>query len=195
MVLGRPLTFDPDTALDRSLGVFWRQGYEGTSVADLLEATSLSKSSLYQAFGNKQALFERCLERYSATVLGKMEAELDRATSGRAFIEQVFAGVAQTAGTVAGARGCLIGNSANEFGQREPTLAAPVTAGLDRLAAVFVKALSRAQLEGDIPAEQDVRAAATYLVGAMNGLRTMIKAGLNRRGAADMVSLILKALD
>jgi TetR/AcrR family transcriptional regulator, transcriptional repressor for nem operon len=195
MAPGRPLNFDPDTALDQALGVFWRQGYEGTSMADLLEATSLSKSSLYQAFGSKQALFERCLERYSSNLLDKMEADLSTARSARAFIEQVFASVAHTARTPAGAKGCLIGNSANEFGQREPDLSGPVSANLDRLTAVLARAVGRAQREGEISEHVDARALATYLVGAMNGLRTMIKAGMDRRSAAAMVVLILKALD
>ncbi|MGE3795859.1 MAG: TetR/AcrR family transcriptional regulator [Dehalococcoidia bacterium] len=195
MAAGRPLNFDPDTALERALGVFWRQGYEATSMADLLEATALSKSSLYQAFGSKQALFARCLERYSSHLVERMEAELAVAPSGRAFVEQVFTGVAHTARTPAGAKGCLIGNSANEFGQREPEISGPVGVNLDRLTAVFARAVKRGQAEGHIAGHGDVRALATYLVGTMNGLRTMIKAGLDRRSAVAMVALILKALD
>lgn len=195
MAVGRPLNFDPDTALDQALGVFWRQGYEGTSLADLLEATSLSKSSVYQAFGSKQALFARCLERYSSNLLERLEADLATARSGRAFIEQLFTSVARTARTPAGEKGCLIGNSAHEFGQSEPNLSGRVSASLDRLTVVFGRAVRRGQAEGDISAQADAQALAAYLVGAMNGLRTMIKAGLGRRGAAAMVALILKALD
>jgi TetR/AcrR family transcriptional repressor of nem operon len=65
MNLGRPLEFNPATVLDAAIEVFWRKGYVATSMLDLLEAMDLSKSSLYQTFGSKQKLFERCLARYT----------------------------------------------------------------------------------------------------------------------------------
>lgn len=161
---------------------------------DLLGAMAISRSSLYHAFGSKQALFERCLERYAASLVTALEADLAAAPSGRAFIVRVFDRVADSARTATGDRGCLLGNSATEFGQREPQLAGPVAAGLRELTGVFAAAVARAQVEGEVSPDADTRAMATYLVGAMNGLRTMIKAGMDRRGARSMVVLILKAV-
>jgi TetR/AcrR family transcriptional repressor of nem operon len=189
--LGRPLEFDPEVALDAAVQVFWRQGYEATTMTDLLAAMSLSKSSLYQTFGSKQQLFERCLARYVDWLSAKMAKELAGSESGRSFIEDTFQAVANTAQQSEGARGCLIANSANEFGQREPTLAIPVADGLQRFSRVFMEAVQRAQSEGSISAEADPRAMANYLLGTMNGLRTMIKAGADKRSAKGMVTLIL----
>ena len=64
MAMGRPREFDPDRALDRALEVFWRRGYEGASIADLTEAMGITKPSLYAAFGNKEELFRKTLDRY-----------------------------------------------------------------------------------------------------------------------------------
>jgi AcrR family transcriptional regulator len=61
---GRPRAFDPDTALDRALEVFWRQGYEGTALSDLTAAMGINKPSLYAAFGNKEDLFAAVVDRY-----------------------------------------------------------------------------------------------------------------------------------
>lgn len=63
--VGRPREFDLDQALDRAVEVFWRQGYEATSLSDLTVAMGINKPSLYAAFGNKEKLFRRALERYT----------------------------------------------------------------------------------------------------------------------------------
>src|ERR1700693_5053048 len=62
---GRPRSFDLDQALDRALQVFWRKGYEGTSLADLTGAMGINRPSLYAAFGDKEALFRKALDRYA----------------------------------------------------------------------------------------------------------------------------------
>ncbi len=195
MSVGRPLEFDPDKALDAAVQAFWSRGYEATSLSDLLAAMELSRSSLYQAFGSKQALFERCLARYTDELSARMRTALGEATSGRRFIEETFLAVARTARQATGQKGCLIANSASELGQREPALAAPVASGLDRFGRVFREAVVRAQSDGEIPRRADPGDLASYLVASMNGLRTMIKAGADRRSAKAMVKLMLKALD
>ena len=73
---GRPIEFDPDAALTDAMQLFWRKGYENTSLPDLLDAMQLSKSSLYQAFGSKQALFERCMTRYGDFMIGQLRVAL-----------------------------------------------------------------------------------------------------------------------
>src|SRR5437870_13048980 len=62
--LGRPRAFDAEKALDRALTVFWRKGYEGTSLPDLTRAMGINRPSLYAAFGNKQSLFKKAVARY-----------------------------------------------------------------------------------------------------------------------------------
>lgn len=195
MTLGRPLEFDPERALDAAVEVFWRKGYEATSMADLLDAMGLSKSSLYQAFGGKKQLFERCLGRYTETLSRRMREALRDAPSGRRFLEDTFQAVVRTARRPDGAKGCLISNTASELGQRDPLLALPVAEGLRCFAGVFVAAVARAQGEGEVRRDTDPETAGQYLLGAMNGLRTMIKAGADLRVAQGMVSLTLRALD
>lgn len=194
MSRGRPLEFDPDEALGAAVEVFWKKGYEASSLTDLLDAMALSKSSLYQAFGSKQQLFERCLRRYADDLSSTLRTSLTAGASARRFIEETFMAVARTAESPAGARGCLVANSASELGQRNLSLATPVASGLARFTDVFREAVARAQAAGEVPADSDPRALATYLVACMNGLRTMIKAGASRRAANETARLMLKAL-
>lgn len=194
MSRGRPPEFDPELALDAAMEVFWSKGYEATSMSDLLDAMALSKSSLYQAFGGKRQLFKRCLTRYQERFSDGLRKRLEQARSGRGFLADVFETVAETAEKREGAKGCLVANSANEFGQRDIGFSKPVAQGLEGLAQIFKEALHRAQTEGAVSRQTDLDVLANYLVGAMTGLRTLIKTGLGKNEARAMVSIILAAV-
>src|SRR5207244_857570 len=79
--VGRPRAFDVDQALDRALKVFWRKGYEGAALADLTRAMGINRPSLYAAFGNKEALFRRALDRYAEGPAGFFLASLAAPTA------------------------------------------------------------------------------------------------------------------
>lgn len=191
---GRPLEFDPDVALNAAMQVFWRKGYENTSMQDLLDAMQLSKSSLYQAFGGKQALFERCMARYGDFMAGQLRAALAEAPSGLAFIRQFLEAVLDEARGVCEARGCLVLNTANEFARRDPHIAEAVAEGLGRFHGILVEAVQRAQREGDIPPDRDAAMLANYLINNMSGLKTLSKAGADEASLKGIIELVLKAL-
>src|SRR6201984_1623795 len=94
--LGRPRAFDPDTALDRAMHVFWAKGYEGASLSNLTRAMRINRPSLYAAFGNKEQLFKKVLDRYMdgpVAWFGKALA----APKARDVVEQIFLGTARMA--------------------------------------------------------------------------------------------------
>jgi AcrR family transcriptional regulator len=104
---GRPLAFDPDTALDRAMHVFWAKGYEGTSLSNLTRAMRINRPSLYAAFGNKEELFRRVLDRYMdgpVAYFGKALA----ASKARDVVEQIFLGTARMAEDPKIPAGCLM---------------------------------------------------------------------------------------
>lgn len=191
---GRPLEFDPDAALDAAMQVFWRNGYENTSMQDLLDAMRISKSSLYQAFGGKQALFERCMTRYGDEMIGALRAALHSSPSGLAFIRQFLESVLDEARGVCEARGCLVLNTANEFARRNPRIAEAVSQGLERFHGVLLAAVERAQQEGEILPGRNAAMLASYLVSSMSGLRTMSKAGAGEDTLRGIIELTLEVL-
>lgn len=174
--------------------IFWRNGYENTSMQDLLDAMRISKSSLYQAFGGKQALFERCMTRYGDEMIGALRAALQASPNGLAFIRQFLGSVLDEARGVCEARGCLVLNTANEYARRNPRIAEAVSQGLDRFHGVLLAAVERAQQEGEIPSGRNAAMLASYLVSSMSGLKTMSKAGAGEDTLRGIIELTLKAL-
>ena len=195
MSAGRPIEFDPEQVLDAAVALFRERGYTATSVADLLQARGLSRSSLYHSFGDKQTLFTRCLDRYRSQVAQQMQSALEDAPSARGWLETVFREPAEQAGDPTAMHGCLVMNSASELGQSNAEVAAHVGSGVDHLRRVFATAVERARQAGEIPAEKDSRTLAAYLLCSMAGLRTLLKAGATRREARGIVDTVLSALD
>ena len=91
MTKGRPREFNLDKALNRALKVFWRKGYEGTSLIDLTKAMNINRPSLYAAFGNKESLFRKVLDRYADGPAAYFRAALQAPTA-RAAVEQLLRG-------------------------------------------------------------------------------------------------------
>src|SRR5438876_11814780 len=80
--VGRPRAFDADEALDQALTVFWRKGYEGASLPDLTRAMGINRPSLYAAFGNKEAMFRKALDRYNDGRAAYFREPLEEPTEG-----------------------------------------------------------------------------------------------------------------
>src|SRR5207245_10721957 len=90
---GRPRAFDPDVALERAMHVFWAKGYEGASLSDLTRAMRINRPSLYAAFGNKEQLFRKVLDRYMNGPLAYFGKALGSAKA-RDVVVQIFRGAA-----------------------------------------------------------------------------------------------------
>lgn len=195
MSYGRPREYDPDKALEAAMHLFWSQGYEATSLNDLLNAMGLSKSSLYQGFGGKKELFARCINRYCDTYAGRLLDRLNTAESGRRFIEEALLMAANDTRSPDMRRGCLLVNTASEFAQKDPAIAQHVATGLGRFRGVFFAAVKRGQQEGGVTTHVDAELLANYLISCLGGLKTVVKGGANEQNVKDIVSVILRALE
>src|SRR5260370_38786729 len=104
---GRARAFDPDLALERAMHVFWAKGYEGASLSDLTRAMRINRPSLYAAFGNKEQLFRKVLDRYMNGPLAFFQKAL-AARKARDVIEQIFLGAANMPRDPRNPAGCLL---------------------------------------------------------------------------------------
>ena len=105
--MGRPREFDLDEALDRAMDVFWRKGYDGATLLDLTRAMRINRPSLYAAFGDKQALYRKALDRYAAGPARYVLEALAEPTA-RAVAERLFRGTVELVADPRHPRGCLL---------------------------------------------------------------------------------------
>ncbi len=192
--MARPREFDTRQALENAMGVFWTKGYEAASLANLIRAMGISKSSLYQTYGSKHDLFLASLGLYSETAVGRLSGQLDADVSARRAIESLFTMfIDESLGP--DPRGCLLCNCAGEVASRDELAAARIAEGMGKLEDAFHRTVVRGQGAGEIPGTHDARALARYLTCVAIGLRVVGKAKPSRRALNDMKRLALTALE
>lgn len=192
--MGRPREFDPDHVLEQAMRVFWRKGYAGVSVDDLCEATGLSRSSLYVAYGDKRTLYLRALERYESASIERLARAMAGEEPVRDRIARFLATLVDDIVRGPGRRGCFIGNCAAEVAAVDKATAARVRRSLERIEAVFFAALQDAQERGELTRTTDVRALARFVAASIQGMRLVGKTGADRQVLEDIARTIVGAL-
>ena len=195
MPAGRPKTFDEADALERAMDLFWRRGYAGAGLSELLRHMRISRQSLYDTFGNKRALFIRVLEHYRSTQLAQALALLEREGS---QIENVKAVVRffEELGRDPSCRGCLVANALVEFGPSEDEeITTRLRDTLALLQAAIERALRRARRRGEIGAEKSPRELSRALTNAVVGMAVTGRLKLGQGSLGDVYRGTLCMLD
>jgi AcrR family transcriptional regulator len=185
---GRPREFDVEKALERALDVFWRQGYEGTSVSDLTDALGITRASLYAAFGNKQALFQRVMERYEAKA-GAYRTAAGEARSALEAVRLLLTGPVELHGNKDNPPGCLGVQGALACGLDSEAVRDDLASRRCRGEAAIRRRLQRAVREGDLVGESDPADLARYLSALIYGMAVLAAGDASRRelqGVADV---------
>lgn len=155
--------------------LFWEKGYADTSMADLVKATGVSRYGFYSEFGDKDALFEKCVAYYARVVINRTLGPLEAPEAGRPELEAYFDNLGHTLHS-GNRKGCLIGNTATAGLVPNEAVAAHVTRHYSRMRAAYYNALANAAREGDIAGDPD--ALADFLVGVLNGCLASFRAGV-----------------
>lgn len=179
---GRPRTFDIDQALDRAMQIFWKHGYQDASLHELTDAMGLSKPSLYAAFGDKEALYLKGLQRYLALLIERHAARLDDEPDGRMAIDGFLRSVATMLADPELPGGCFIINGTADCGGS--TIPASVEmalrAALQGTEALVLERLERAQRDGQLPAGLAATGLAGLFGSLIAGLAVFAKSGASR---------------
>ena len=191
MPRGRPREFDPDAAIERAMGVFWSCGYHGTSLPDLLEATDLSRGSLYAAFGDKHGLFLRALDRYIDEALARLDAELDPRKNALAGLRASLARYVDRTSGLAGKRGCLVVAAAMELAAEDKDVEQRIRRFFKVMEAYLTAALTRAQAEGDLVDCVEPATVARLLVCLLEGMRVVSKTNSDRDASQAVVQTLI----
>ncbi|HKP62688.1 MAG TPA: TetR/AcrR family transcriptional regulator [Polyangiales bacterium] len=174
--MGRPREFDETQVLDRALEVFWRKGYEGASVEDLVQATGLSRASLYGAFGDKDKLYERAIERYRDEHRADIEAIVASASTATEALQLVLRSVLSSSCSRSGPRGCFL-LAAGTSGQGPGVAREALRDNLDQLERVFMELVGRGQRSGEFRRDVDATAQARMLVVLLQGMASTARGG------------------
>jgi AcrR family transcriptional regulator len=166
---GRPRAFNPDAALDRAMHVFWAKGYEGASLSDLTRAMRINRPSLYAAFGNKEQLFRKVLDRYASGPLAYFDKAL-KAPKARDVVEQILFGAARMANDPRLPAGCLMVQGALACGDSAGSVRKETAARRAASEIALRRRLQRAKREGDLPRNANPAELARYVMTVLQGM-------------------------
>ena len=177
--MGRHREFDVQKVLDSALDVFWQKGYEGASYADLTSATGVERPGLYSAFGNKESLFKKALERYYDYYLAFFPAALALPTS-REVVECLLFKSAELNTRYPDKRGCLGIQGALACSSSSESVRLAVVEARANGEEMLRERLQRAKTEGDLSDTADCAALASYVCAVLHGMAVQAKAGFSK---------------
>jgi AcrR family transcriptional regulator len=189
---GRPRCFDVDQALDRALDIFWRKGYEGTTLPDLTRAMGINRPSLYAAFGNKEALFKKAIDRYAEGPGCHVNEALAEPTA-RRVIERLFLGTVDLLTNRRNPHGCFMVQGALACGDS----ADPIRRELVKRRAAGEAALrgrfERAIADGDLPPDSDPATLAGYAATICHGMAVQAAGGATRADLTRVAAMAIRS--
>lgn len=171
--MARTKEFDPDAALQAALELFWRRGYEATSMADLVTHLGIARASIYATFGSKHELYAKALERYGEQHGPDLATELSQPGPALPAVRAVVRRFAAESATDDERRGCFITNTAIELAPHDPAMARRVGANWDSIETALTSALIRAGAQGELSPERDPRTLARMLLVLLQGIRVI----------------------
>ncbi len=166
--------FNQEQVLDKAMEVFWQKGYEGTSVQDLTTATRLGRGSLYGAFGDKEQLFIKVLDRYAERFQAEIVEQLNNPDPYQA-LEGMFEVMIKRMSNPSYPRGCLNTNTSVGMSGKSEMIERKIAERLGGLESAIYEVLRKAQTETKLSSERDIRALARFLVAVSQGMAVLNK--------------------
>jgi TetR/AcrR family transcriptional repressor of nem operon len=188
---GRPREFDTDEAIESAMGVFWSSGYYATSLPELLEATNLSRGSLYAAFGDKHGLFLHALDRYIAESLTRLDVDLDPQKDALAGVRACLARYVERTSGAAGKRGCLVVATAMELAGHDTEVEQRIRRFFKAMETRLTAALGRAKSEGRLADGVEPATAARLILCLLEGMRVVSKTSSDRSASQAVVQTLI----
>ncbi|MFF7813666.1 TetR/AcrR family transcriptional regulator [Streptomyces sp. NPDC007945] len=192
--MGRPKQFDPDVAVERAMGVFWRKGYAATTPQDLVDEIGIGKGSLYNAFGSKHALFERALMRYRDSQAAWLEALLDHPGTAKDRLRGALEALIGLDLGDPDRRGCMAVNTAAESAPSDAGTTETVRRMFARTESAFRATIEAGQRAGEIAGGRDAASTASWLLATVIGMRVLAKTAEDAAQLRRVVDAAMEAL-
>jgi AcrR family transcriptional regulator len=190
--VGRPRGFNEDKALDRAMHVFWRKGYEGASLNDLTAAMGIQPASLYKAFGNKRALFEKALARYVAGPVAFVHDALNEPTAlsvAKRLLRQEAEFLTERRSRI----GCMTIQAALVGGVEGEPIRKKLIALRVKVQDALRQRFERAKSEGDFPSDADTADLARFVTAIIQGMTVQAINGASREELLRLSDTALRA--
>lgn len=192
--MARTKVFDEQEVLDKAMNLFWQKGYNATSAQDLVDNLGISRSSLYDTYGDKHSLFVKALKQYRKERIDPVMRRIDEAEDIEAYIRQVFELVKEEALSENGSKGCFMVNSAVELAPVDSEVAAIANSIMQDTENTLCKAIERGQEECIFTTKYSARSLARFVFNSLNGLRVTVKFDADKKLFDDIVNVCLSAL-
>jgi len=188
---GRPRAFDVNDALDKAMHVFWKNGYEGTSLPDLTAAMGINRPSLYATFGNKESLFRKAVDRYIEVFGIKLRTALNETTAKAAVAKLLTCSLPQSeCGQISG---CMLVQGALACSDQAESIKQELADRRKSVELVLRERFERALSEGELPAGTDVTALAKYYATFQQGLSVQMAGGATREELLRAIDVAMQA--
>lgn len=192
MKMGRPREFDVDQALDKALNVFWRNGYEGTSIADLTDAMGINPPSLYAAFGNKEKLFRKALDRYVQQRTNFWNEARDEPTA-RGMVEHLLRESADFLTEECNPPGCMLVRNAMQCSAAEESMERELASRRSVGEVMLRERFEAAKQSGELPADFETEDFVSYMMTVLEGMSVRAAAGASRKDLYKVGDMAMRA--
>lgn len=192
--MARTKRFDEEEVLNNAMLFFWHKGYNGTSPQEILDELGLSRSSLYDTYGDKKSLFISALKRYRDTVTGQIIDILETAENIPETIKMLFQQTKHECFTGEDKRGCFMVNSKVELAPHDEEIAAIVKENREALENAFTAAIKRGQEKGQLSKDNPPRSLARFIMNNLWGLTVHTKSGADKKVFDDIIRITLSVI-
>jgi TetR/AcrR family transcriptional repressor of nem operon len=193
--MGRKKHYNRELLTEKAMEIFRDHGFAGTSAEMLVQGLGVNRFSLYSEFGSKQGLFDAALQRYDEKVVERNFGPLEAPGAGLDEIRALFEFFGRATTGPASGRGCLLCNTAVEFGPDDPGGAGFVQKYFERLAEAFHAALGNAHERGELCSSVDTRAEAGFFTASVLGLFVMLRAKAPQSVVVDAARVAIEHLE
>ena len=193
--MARTKDFDETEVLAKAIKLFWQKGYNGTSMQDLVDTLGISRSSLYDTFGDKHQLYLAALQSYKQAEAAKRDQILNGSTAAKVAIRQLMDLTIVEMIRDKQHKGCFLINSAVETAPHDKDANAILCQNEQQLENAFYEVIQRGQSNGEISGKQDPRALARFLINTIVGIRVTGKSATDKAIFEDIINITMSVLD
>lgn len=191
--MARSKEFEENEVLLKAMHLFWEQGYEKTSLQDLVEHMGIHRRSLYDTFGDKHTLFIKTMERYAKLTDATLKAEAQRGRTAKESIRLIFDYLIETKGEQP--IGCFFVNSATELAYRDPAVSELTNEGFSKEEQLLEELIQQGQQAGEISTYQEPSLLASSLHTTMIGIRVLRRASADKKKLHQIANVSMSILD